>query len=387
MRSTAPGALEKDRHHGCQSQGLRSAPPSPRSPPPTGPSPSNRPPSSARPQGQAERVAEKFGLTAPRLPGHPRAARPRPPRHGRTASPAPSTTRRPRCTSSASSAPWSPQPSAPAASTPRRSPKPAPPQPAPPTAAKSPTPPSASSSRALRVAEFAADMAMQAFALLAAAHGAVEAFKEITGDDWVAYQAHDDAQGAPPAALAQDPALGLRRQLSNPRRGPSGPAPLAVHPRRRISIPSTARLTPAQRLSTRRSLAVRTDPVISPRTPSPGQSAHSSPPNLTQLESSNSPISTPQSSPPNRRRFPHSRLLAIEERPRLTPHILESLALTPTRPPASGPQSRQTLSQLNPAPASLVQTPGQDQRAAPVTPPHTTSIASSSTTVATTRRS
>ena len=39
-------------------------------------------------------------------------------------------------------------------------------------------------------------MAMQAFALLAAAHGAVEAFKEITGDDWVAYQAHDDAQGA-----------------------------------------------------------------------------------------------------------------------------------------------------------------------------------------------
>ena len=51
-------------------------------------------------------------------------------------------------------------------------------------------------SRALRVAEFAADMAMQAFALLAAAHGALEAFKEITGDDWVAYQAHDEAQGA-----------------------------------------------------------------------------------------------------------------------------------------------------------------------------------------------
>jgi len=51
-------------------------------------------------------------------------------------------------------------------------------------------------SRALRAAEFAADMAMQAYALLAAAHGAVEAFKDITGDDWVAYQAHDDAQGA-----------------------------------------------------------------------------------------------------------------------------------------------------------------------------------------------
>ena len=79
--------------------------------------------------------------------------------------------------------------------------------------------------RALRVAEFAADMAMQAYALLAAAHGAVEAFKEITGDDWVAYQAHDDAPGPAPAALAQDPALGLRRRLSDPRRGPSGPLP------------------------------------------------------------------------------------------------------------------------------------------------------------------
>ena len=37
---------------------------------------------------------------------------------------------------------------------------------------------------------------MQAYALLAAAHGALEAFKGITGDDWVAYQAHDEAQGA-----------------------------------------------------------------------------------------------------------------------------------------------------------------------------------------------
>ena len=39
-------------------------------------------------------------------------------------------------------------------------------------------------------------MAMQAYALLAAAHGAVEAYKQITGDNWVAYQAHDAAQGS-----------------------------------------------------------------------------------------------------------------------------------------------------------------------------------------------
>ena len=50
-------------------------------------------------------------------------------------------------------------------------------------------------------------MAMQAFALLAAAHGAVEAFKEITGDDWVAYQAHDEGQ----ASLQQ---RSLKTQLS-----------------------------------------------------------------------------------------------------------------------------------------------------------------------------
>ncbi|HMD61897.1 MAG TPA: hypothetical protein VKG78_10710 [Opitutaceae bacterium] len=48
---------------------------------------------------------------------------------------------------------------------------------------------------------------MQAYALLAAAHGAVEAFKEITGDDWVAYQAHDEAQ----ASLQQ---RSLKTQLS-----------------------------------------------------------------------------------------------------------------------------------------------------------------------------
>jgi len=48
-------------------------------------------------------------------------------------------------------------------------------------------------SRAERVREFAAGMAMQAYALLAAAEGTVSAYKEITGEDWKAYQA--PAQG------------------------------------------------------------------------------------------------------------------------------------------------------------------------------------------------
>ncbi len=44
-------------------------------------------------------------------------------------------------------------------------------------------------SRAERVRQFAAEMAMQAYALLAAAEGAIAAYKEITGEDWKAYQA------------------------------------------------------------------------------------------------------------------------------------------------------------------------------------------------------
>lgn len=44
-------------------------------------------------------------------------------------------------------------------------------------------------SKAQRIREFAADMAMQAYALLAAAEGAVNAYKEITGEDWKAYEA------------------------------------------------------------------------------------------------------------------------------------------------------------------------------------------------------
>ena len=43
-------------------------------------------------------------------------------------------------------------------------------------------------SRAERVRQFAAEMAMQSYALLAAAEGAIAAYKEITGEDWKAYQ-------------------------------------------------------------------------------------------------------------------------------------------------------------------------------------------------------
>lgn len=49
-------------------------------------------------------------------------------------------------------------------------------------------------SKAQRTRQFAADMAMQAYALLAAAEGALIAYKEITGEDWKAYDA--PAEGA-----------------------------------------------------------------------------------------------------------------------------------------------------------------------------------------------
>ena len=48
-------------------------------------------------------------------------------------------------------------------------------------------------SKAQRARDFAADMAMQAYALLAAAHGAVEAYKSLTGQDWKAYEAPAEA--------------------------------------------------------------------------------------------------------------------------------------------------------------------------------------------------
>ena len=48
-------------------------------------------------------------------------------------------------------------------------------------------------SRADRARQFAADLCMQAYALLAAAEGAVNAYREITGEDWKPYVAAPDA--------------------------------------------------------------------------------------------------------------------------------------------------------------------------------------------------
>jgi hypothetical protein len=58
-------------------------------------------------------------------------------------------------------------------------------------------------SKAQRTREFAADMAMQAYALLAAAHGAIDAYKDLTGEDWKAYEAPAEAQVEKKAATAQ----------------------------------------------------------------------------------------------------------------------------------------------------------------------------------------
>ena len=67
------------------------------------------------------------------------------------------------------------------------------------------------SNRAERAREFAAQMALQAFALLAAAEGAVDAFAQATGSDWKPYEGSSrpamsvDRQ----AAAAQMAALGV----------------------------------------------------------------------------------------------------------------------------------------------------------------------------------
>jgi len=63
-------------------------------------------------------------------------------------------------------------------------------------------------SKAERAREFAADMAMQAYALLAAAHGAVEAFKDLTGDDWKPYEAPAETGVEKKATAAQIGAFG-----------------------------------------------------------------------------------------------------------------------------------------------------------------------------------
>jgi hypothetical protein len=63
-------------------------------------------------------------------------------------------------------------------------------------------------SKAQRVREFAADMAMQAYALLAAAHGALDAYKELTGEEWKRYEAPEQPQVERRAAAAQIGAFG-----------------------------------------------------------------------------------------------------------------------------------------------------------------------------------
>jgi len=63
-------------------------------------------------------------------------------------------------------------------------------------------------SKAERARQFAADMAMQAYALLAAADGAVTAFKDITGEDWKPYEAPAETGVEKKAAAAQIGAFG-----------------------------------------------------------------------------------------------------------------------------------------------------------------------------------
>jgi hypothetical protein len=63
-------------------------------------------------------------------------------------------------------------------------------------------------SKADRARLFAAEMAMQAFALLAAAEGAVIAYKEITGDDWKPFVAPNEAPIERRSAAAELSAFG-----------------------------------------------------------------------------------------------------------------------------------------------------------------------------------
>jgi hypothetical protein len=64
-------------------------------------------------------------------------------------------------------------------------------------------------SRAQRAREFAADTGLQAFALVAAANGAVNAYKDITGDEWKPFAGRDNGPGlGAQAAQAQMGAFG-----------------------------------------------------------------------------------------------------------------------------------------------------------------------------------
>jgi len=63
-------------------------------------------------------------------------------------------------------------------------------------------------SKAERARQFAAEMAMQAYALLAAAEGAVKAYKEITGEEWKAYVAPNEQSVERRSAAAEMSAFG-----------------------------------------------------------------------------------------------------------------------------------------------------------------------------------
>ena len=64
-------------------------------------------------------------------------------------------------------------------------------------------------SKAERARLFAAEMALQSFALLAAAEGAVPAYAEITGEDWKPYVAPgDNTQSVNRQSAAAELALG-----------------------------------------------------------------------------------------------------------------------------------------------------------------------------------
>ena len=63
-------------------------------------------------------------------------------------------------------------------------------------------------SKAQRAREFAADLTMQAYALLAAADGALDAYKTITGKDWEAYEYPAEPVVEKKAAAAQMSAFG-----------------------------------------------------------------------------------------------------------------------------------------------------------------------------------
>jgi hypothetical protein len=51
-------------------------------------------------------------------------------------------------------------------------------------------------------------MAMQAFALLAAAHGAIDAYRDLTGEEWRAYEAPAEASVEKKASASQMGAFG-----------------------------------------------------------------------------------------------------------------------------------------------------------------------------------